>query len=262
MDRHRFCRWQAKQPSDAPRGTNRAHPLHCPKTRPRSNISMPAIARPKAVVFDLDGLMLNTEDLYQDVGTEILRRRGKSFTGELLDAMMGRPADVALRLMIEVHALDSTVDELAAETDAIFATLLDDRLALMPGLLELLAALERAGLPKAIATSSGVDFVRNVLGRFDLAPRFQFILTCEDIRQGKPHPEIYLLSASRFGVEPQQLLVFEDSQNGCRSAVQAGAITVAVPSGHSRRHDFSGAALVADTLADPRIFELLQLPSP
>jgi HAD superfamily hydrolase (TIGR01509 family) len=221
---------------------------------------MPAKSKPRAVVFDLDGLMFNTEELYQDVGSEMLRRRGKEFNAELLDAMMGRPANVALQLMIDSHQLDNTVDELAAETDEIFDALLDRRLATMPGLLDLLAELERAGMPKAIATSSGPDFVRTVLEKFALAPRFQFILTCDDIRHGKPHPEIYLLAASRLGLEPGELLVLEDSQNGCRASVAAGAVTVAVPSGHSLRHDFSGAALVADSLADRRLYELLGLP--
>jgi HAD superfamily hydrolase (TIGR01509 family) len=218
--------------------------------------------QPRAVVFDLDGLMFNTEELYQDVGGEILRRRGKQFEADLLDAMMGRPAPIALQLMIDAHQLDATVDQLAAETDEIFAVLLDERLATMPGLLELLAALEAAGIPKAIATSSGPEFVQTVLGKFDLAPRFQFILTCQDVRQGKPYPEIYQLAARRLGLAPGEVLVLEDSQNGCRAAVAAGAVTVAVPAGHSRRHDFAGAALVATSLADPRLFERLGLAPP
>jgi HAD superfamily hydrolase (TIGR01509 family) len=214
-------------------------------------------ACPKSVVFDLDGLMFNTEELYQDVGARMLRRRGKQFTPELLDAIMGRPADVALQMMIEAHGLESSVDELAAETEEIFATLLDERLAPMPGLLELLEALECAGMPKSIATSSGLDFVADVLGRFELAPRFEFILTCENVSRGKPDPEIYLLAAQRFGLRPAEVAVLEDSQNGCRAAVAAGTLAVAVPAGHSRRHDFAGAALVAESLADPRLYELL-----
>lgn len=210
-------------------------------------------------MFDLDGLMFNTEELYQNVGSEILRRRGKRFDAELVDAMMGRPAGAALQLMIDYHGLDGTVAELAAETDAIFATLLDERLEQMPGLGELLAALEGAGMPLAIATSSGPDFARTVLDKFALGPRFEFVLTCDDIRQGKPHPEIYLLAARRFGLAPGELLVLEDSQNGCRAAIAAGAIVVAVPAGPSRRHDFSGTALVAESLADPRLLALLGL---
>ena len=222
---------------------------------------MTAIGNPQprlqAVVFDLDGLMFNTEELYQEVGAEILRRRGKPFEIELLNQMMGRPPRVSLQLMIDWHGLDATVEGLALETEAVFADILDTRLELMPGLADLLAALEAAGIPKAIATSSGPRFVTNVLGRFQLAPRFQFILTCEDIVEGKPNPEIYLKAAGRLSLEPNSVLVLEDSQNGCRAAVAAGAYAVAVPSGHSRHHDFTGARFIADTLADWRIYAAL-----
>lgn len=215
----------------------------------------------RAVVFDLDGLMFNTEELYIDVGTELLRRRGKTFSQQLMDRMMGRPSAVALRLMIDEHNLTTTVAELLAESDEIFADILRQRLRPMPGLMELLAALEQHGFPKAIATSSRRSFVERVLKPLELAPRFAFILTSEDITHGKPHPEIYRLAAQRHGVAPAQMLVLEDSQNGCRSAVAAGAIAVAVPGDHSRAHDFSGAALIADSLADERIYALLGLAS-
>ena len=220
---------------------------------------LPPRVRPHVVVFDLDGLMFNTEELYQCVGTEVLRRRGKTFDADLLNAMMGRPPRVSLQLMIDWHKLEATVEELALENDEIFCDLLDTRLAYMPGLEELLSSLEAAGIPKAIATSSGPKFVANVLGRFDLAPRFDFILTCDDIIDGKPHPEIYLTAAKRFGVKPSEILVLEDSQNGCRAAVAAGTFAVAVPAGHSHGHDFAGAKLVIDTLADPRLYEVLGL---
>jgi HAD superfamily hydrolase (TIGR01509 family) len=213
----------------------------------------------RAVVFDLDGLLFNTEELYQLVGTEVLRRRGKAFDVELLNAMMGRPPRIALQLMIDYHQLDATVEQLAAENEEVFVAILDQRLELMPGVSDLLAALEQAKLPKAIATSSGPAFVANVLGRFKLGPRFQFILTCDDITHGKPDPEIYLKAARRFELDPSEMLVLEDSQNGCRAAVAAGAFAVAVPAGHSRTHDFHGARLVIDTLADPRLYAVLGL---
>lgn len=217
---------------------------------------------PRAVVFDLDGLMFNTEQLYQLVGSELLRRRGKPFEPALLDEMMGRPSRVALDIMIRWHGLDATVQQLSDETDEIFAGILREHLACMPGLGELLDALEAAGIPKAIATSSGPRFVANVLGRFSLAPRFQFILTSDDIVDGKPHPEIYLKAADQFGLPPADLLVLEDSQNGCRAAVAAGTFAVAVPGGHSRSQDFSGASLVLESLADRRLYEVLGLPAP
>ena len=180
------------------------------------------------MAFDMDGLMFNTEELYEVVAGEILRRRGKQCCGELLDAMMGRQPPVALQIMIDWYELDATVELIAAETDAIFAEILDSRLATMPGLLELLDAAEAAGIPKAVATSSGRRFVERVLARFDLQPRFEFVLTAEDVALSKPHPEIYLTAASRFGLSPERLMVLEDSQTGCQAALAAGAVTVAV----------------------------------
>src|SRR4029078_7401744 len=176
----------------------------------------------------------NTEELYQHVGAEILRRRGKLFENDLLNAMMGRPPSVSLQLMIDYHQLDATVEQLAQGEEEVFGVVLDGKLALMPGAGELLDALEKRSIPKAIATSSGRRFVTSVLSRFQLEPRFDFVLTCEDIVEGKPHPEIYLKAAERFAVAPEEMMILEDSQNGCCAAVASGAFAVAVPGGHSR----------------------------
>lgn len=220
-----------------------------------TDLSRPPI---RAAVFDLDGLLVNTEDLYQHVGSELLRRRGRTFEPDLLDAMMGRPPAVSLAIMIDWHGLADTVEALAAETSQIFSGLLDERLEPMPGAVPLVEDLAARGLPRAVATSSGPAFAHDVLGRVGLRDRFAFVLTSADVVNGKPDPEIYLAAADRLGVEPAAMLVFEDSHNGCRAAVASGAVVVAVPGGHSRRHDFTGARLVAESLADPRIGELLR----
>ena len=221
---------------------------------------MPNVQRPKAVVFDLDGLLFNTEELYLEVGSELMRRRGKEFTPELRKHTMGRPTHVSLGIMIEWHQLDATVERLLVETDEIFKVILAERLAFMPGAAALLDALPKAGVPMALATSSRRSYAEYVLGRFELVPRFQFLLTAEDVTHGKPHPEIYQTAAARLGVSPGEMVVLEDSENGCRAAGAAGAIAVAVPAEHSREHDFSAARLVIDTLADDRLYTLLDLP--
>lgn len=207
----------------------------------------------RAVVFDLDGLMFNTEDLYQQVGGEVLARRGKTFDSELLDQMMGRQSHIALQIMIDWHKLDDTPDGLAAESMEIMFGLLPKQLEPMPGLLDLLNSLEAAEIPKAIATSSSRKFVTRVLAQFDLAPRFSFVLTAEDIANGKPAPDVYLLAAEKHGKKPEQIMVLEDSQIGCRAAIAAGTHAVAVPSGQSEQHNFEGVKLIADSLADSRI---------
>ena len=209
------------------------------------------------VVFDFDGLMFNTEELYTEVGREILRRRGQQQTKELVDSMMGRPDREALAIMIQCCELAETVEQLQMETELIFQELVESRLQPMSGLFELLDRLETASIPKAIATSSRRATVRDLLSRFDLESRFDFLLAAEDISQGKPDPEVYLEAIRRFGVPAERVLVLEDSYNGCRAAIQAGAFTVAVPAQHSFQQDFSTAALVVDDLKDDRIYQTL-----
>lgn len=211
----------------------------------------------RAVVFDMDGLMFNTEDVYTSAGEELLRRRGHRFTTELKDEMMGLRPQPAFEAMIRRCKLPESWEVLAAESNRIFLDLLREGLAPMPGLMPLLDALERAGLPKAIATSSCRELVAACLEPFDLRRRFEFVLTAEDVANGKPHPEIYLAAAKRFSIPPSEMAVLEDSQNGCMAAAAAGAFTIAVPAAHSRGHDFSRASLVVDGLADPRLYAAL-----
>lgn len=213
----------------------------------------------QAVVFDLDGLLFNTEELHHHLGYTLLARRGHEFTPELRQAVMGRPARAALQLMIEHCGLRESPDALAAEAERLVPEWLERHLAPMPGAPELLEALERAGLPKAVATSSSRRFTQHVLGRFGWEPRFAFLLTAEDVTHGKPHPEIYLKAAEKFGVPPSSMAVLEDSAHGCRAAVAAGAVVVAVPSVAGAIDGIHGIQLCVPSLSDPRIYRLLGL---
>jgi HAD superfamily hydrolase (TIGR01509 family) len=213
----------------------------------------------RAVVFDMDGLMFNSEDVYTLTGTELLARRGHRFTRELKAEMMGLPAPLAFGAMIARHGLTEPWQELSVESNEIYLSLLHKHLAPMPGLMDLLDALEKAKLPKAIATSSVLSLVDECLAPYKLKPRFQFILTADDIVHGKPHPDIYLLAASRFGIDPKEMLVLEDSRNGCLAARAAGAYTVAVPGVHGEGLDYSMADMVLASLEERRLYEVLKL---
>lgn len=220
---------------------------------------MNQINRPRAVVFDLDGTMINTEELYPRAAEKLLARRNKEFNREVLDRMIGRRAHAALSAFKEVHELEEEVDDLIAESQALLHEIMEEDLAPMPGLLELLDRLEMAEIPRAVATSSRRSFVEHVFQRFDLAERFAFVLSAEDVTRGKPHPEIYLAAAERFDLSPAEVLVLEDSAAGFQAARAAGTIAVAVPGPHSHRHDFAGAALVLESLADAKLMERLHL---
>jgi HAD superfamily hydrolase (TIGR01509 family) len=211
----------------------------------------------RAVVFDLDGLMVNTEEVFHLTGHELMRRRGKVATQALFNQMMGRRAREAFAAMIEMMELTETIDELQAESESVFDDLLEKHLCTMPGLIELLGHIEAQGLPKGVATSSDREYLHRMLGQFDLVHRFPMKLTAEDVTHGKPNPEIYLKAAQRIGVDPHEMLVLEDSEAGTRAAAAAGAHIISVPHQHSRHHDFSPAKHVASSLIDPVILELI-----
>lgn len=212
----------------------------------------------RAVAFDFDGLMFNTEELFDVVGDTVLERRGHKTRPEVVAQMMGRQAKEALQIMIDAYGLESTVAELEAESAEVFLSLVP-KAEPMPGCLDLLAALEEASIPRGITTSSRPELIEPILERFGMLDRFAFRLTSCDIAKSKPDPEIYLTGADRFSIRPEQLLVLEDSQVGCAAAVAASAFAVAVPSRSKGQTDFPGAALVVDSLESREIYAALGL---
>ena len=219
-------------------------------TLANSNQNPPTI---RAVVFDLDGIISNTEDLYQEAGETVLRRRGKTYDAALREKMMGRPVADSIRIMIECHSLTDLPETLICECADVLQDLIATSLAPMPGVVRLVDELHASNIPIAVATSATRDYADRVLTQLKLKQRFRFILTAEDIHRGKPNPEIYLLAAKQLGLAPSQIMVLEDSANGCRAGVDSGAFTVAVPNRQTRDHGFAGAQFVANTLDDPRI---------
>ncbi|MEC9093021.1 MAG: HAD family phosphatase, partial [Planctomycetota bacterium] len=207
----------------------------------------------KAVTFDLDGLMVNTEDIYDDVCQVLLAKRGHAFDRQLKLKMMGHPGPVAIAIMkAELH-LNDTVDQLASEIETLFHSIMPKKIKRQPGLMPLLQELESLKIPAAVATSSSRRHALAVLERCQIIKRFQFILTAEDVVCGKPDPEIYLLAATKHGIHPSQMLVLEDSVQGSLAGVAAGALTIAVPGHHSLNCDFSHTHHRAVSLADPLI---------
>lgn len=210
-----------------------------------------------AVAFDMDGLMVNTEDLYTIVSQIILKRRGREFTSDLKNAMMGLPAQQAFEKMIAWEQLDDSVETLAKETEEEFEAILSSRLELLPGVTELLDELDSHGLPRCVATSSTERFAERVLSTVGIRERFDFVITAEHVENGKPAPDIYIAAAKRMGVETTQMMVLEDSQHGCSAGIAAGACTVAVPGDHSREHDFTGVHAIANQLTDKLIYSIV-----
>ncbi len=215
----------------------------------------------RAVAFDLDGLMFDTEALFFRVAGAMLSDRGKTFTPAIMAAMIGRQAAVAYPAMKAMAGLDESAEELLTEARLRFFALIDTAVHPTPGLFALLAHLERLGLPRAVCTSSRRAYADRLLGNHGLAHHFAFLLCAEDVTRSKPDPEIYRTAAVRFGVSPAEMLVLEDSPAGLAAAKAAGAFAVAIPHEHSPADALGGADLIASRLDDPAVLARLG-PSP
>lgn len=210
-----------------------------------------------AVAFDMDGLMLNTEDLYEQVGHILMQRRGKTYRDEVRKKMIGLPARHAFGVLIEEEGMSDSWQELQEETDKIFETILPTQLATMHGLIDLLDYLDELGLRRCVATSSTQSFARKALTLVGMLDRVDFVITAEDVSQGKPNPEIYLAAARKMSVAVENMLVLEDSATGTKAGVSAGAFVVSVPNEHTKQGCFEGCQWIANTLGDKRIYGLL-----
>jgi HAD superfamily hydrolase (TIGR01509 family) len=220
---------------------------------------MHGFSRPvRAVAFDLDGLLIDSEPLFAEAARRLLARRGLSLEINVWQALMGTPARQAILLFQQGHGLQESVEDIAEEYRRALLDLLAEKpVPLLPGALELLDRLDRQRLPRCIATSSSPAYVERVLSGHGILPRFDFVLTCDDVREGKPHPEVYEKAAVRFGLPPSEMLVLEDSVNGLKAAKAAGARCVVVPHALVARDELVGADAIVSDLAAPALQELI-----
>ncbi|KFD46990.1 hypothetical protein M514_12120, partial [Trichuris suis] len=188
------------------------------------------------VIFDNDGLLLNTELLYEEAISEVINRYGKGkFTWETKLKQMGRAQEDAYRLIIEEYSLPLSVQQLIQETDAILIGRFPNS-QLMPGAERLIRHLHKHNVPMGLCTASKEKYFKLKTSKHqELYQLFNPIVCIPQeptIKVGKPHPDCYLLCASRFpppAPKPSSVLVFEDSVNGVLAAVRAGMQVVMVP---------------------------------
>jgi len=203
---------------------------------------------PRCVVFDLDGVIADSEPLHARANAEYFAGLGPGLVDEaLLDSMMGR----RVRDLTDVVARRSRrpPDEVFAERERVFWRLLEEGLEPRPGVQEAIARLRAAGLTLAVASSGTRGYVAHVLRALGIADRFAAIATGEDVRRGKPAPDVYLLAAERLGVAPGVCAAVEDAPAGVAAARAAGMHVVAVPDGRTVGMDFTGADAVVPDLA-------------
>ena len=184
---------------------------------------------PLAVVFDMDGLLCDTEVVYRDAMRAAAAEHGHEMPMPLFLSLIGLPSITADQKILDHYGdlfpfaeFDRRVSELVAQACEV-------GIALKPGVATLLDHLDQLGISRAIATSSSHRSVTAHLGKSGILPRFQHVVARGDYVRGKPHPDPFLKAAERLGVSPQNCLALEDSHNGVRSASSAGMMTVMVP---------------------------------
>jgi HAD superfamily hydrolase (TIGR01509 family) len=182
-----------------------------------------------AVVFDMDGLLFDTETLYRDVVIATAREAGHDMPLDLYLSTVGTPLQGTREIFERHYGAGFDFDDFWGKTTQGFVTAVETQLRLKAGVVELLDLLDELALPRAVATSSHHEHARHHLAAFDLTHRFHAVVAHGDYARGKPHPEPFLTAAKRLGVEPVHCLALEDSWHGVRAASAAGMMTVMVP---------------------------------
>jgi len=206
----------------------------------------------QAVVFDNDGLLLDTEATWTRAEQELFARRGRVFTADHKRALIGTSRTTSA-LMLE-GMLDRPGDGEALSDELHDLVMAEARAGAAPreGALELIDALRAAGVPIAVASNSRREFVEEVLaGAGLLNGRFDAIVTADDVAEPKPAPDVYLAACAALDAAPERSAALEDSPVGVASALAAGMYVVAVPYFPDARID--GASLTASSLADPEV---------
>lgn len=217
----------------------------------------------KAIVFDFDGLIIDTELPSFLVWQRIYKEHGAILEKDLWVSCVGANYDVwhpcahletLTGTKVIYEELINRKNELKAETC--------DKLPLLPGVLDKLEEAKALGLKLAIASSSPLFWIEHHTKRLDIAHYFDCFAAGSEVERTKPSPDVYLLAAKRLGVDPKTCLVFEDSKNGIIAAKAAGMHAIGVPNEITANLDFSLALARLNSLEDKTLKELMQLVPP
>jgi HAD superfamily hydrolase (TIGR01509 family) len=182
-----------------------------------------------AVVFDMDGLLVDTEAVSREVMALAALQQGVELPHELFVRMVGLSFASSGKLLEEHFGPTFDVPAFQAESTRLYRAAGEVGVALKAGVVELLDFLDRLGLPRAIATSSHHQDVDRNLGHHGLRQRFHAVVAGGDYERSKPFPDPFLKAAEMLGVDPAHCLALEDSHNGIRAAHAAGMMAVMVP---------------------------------
>jgi HAD superfamily hydrolase (TIGR01509 family) len=186
---------------------------------------------PAAIVFDLDGVLVDSEQVWDDVRRDLVAARGGRWRDEATRAMQGMSTPEWSAYLAGSLGTPGTAEELAEAVIAAMADRYRAAVPLLPGAVDAVTAL--AGRwPLAVASSSPPALIEAVLAAARVADCFRAVVSSEEVPRGKPAPDVYLAAADRLGADPTRCVAIEDSASGLRAAAAAGMTVVAVPNPH------------------------------
>ena len=183
----------------------------------------------KAVIFDLDGTLIDSEENHYESDRVLLARRGVSFSREDKKAFVGKDINEMVRRIKANYGLASDVQSLMDEKNPIYRSLALKSSRLYPPMKRILEEFRKRKLPMSIATGSNASIAGEILESLGVRDFFSMIVSSSEVRKGKPEPDIFLETARRMGVAPSATIVFEDTRFGVEAALRAGMTCVALP---------------------------------
>jgi HAD superfamily hydrolase (TIGR01509 family) len=183
----------------------------------------------QAVIFDMDGTLLDTESVFRTIVFEVCDELGFPMTDDVHLSMVGSSHERTNQLLIEAYGVAFPYTLFDQRCRVIMGERSHGGVPVKPGARELVGELRERGIPTAVATSSRNPHAQRHLGAAGLIDLFDTIVTRDDVTYPKPHPEPYLIAAKRLGIEPVHCLALEDSHAGVHAAHAAGMQTVMVP---------------------------------
>lgn len=197
----------------------------------------------KAVLFDHDGTLVDSEIIHFSHWRDVLRRHGAELSqDEFCRRYVGVPVEANAQDMVRRFGLSATAQTLLDDKEQATADFLRTQaFPLMPGVIEVIEACRRQRLDLAVVTGGGAPGVVASLREYACFSHFTTMVTSDDVAHSKPAPDVYLLAMQRLGLPPEACLAIEDTQAGVSAARAAGLRCLAVPNDMSRAHDFSAA---------------------
>lgn len=182
-----------------------------------------------AIVFDMDGTLLDTEMVFKQIVWDVSTELGFEMTDDIHHAMVGSSHETTNRLLVEAYGVSFPYTIFDEKCRVLMKQKMSEVVPVKAGVHELLAELKARRIPAAVATSSRAPHALGHLGGAGILSMFEAVVTRDDVINPKPHPEPYLLAASRLGIDPLLCIAVEDSHTGVRAAHAAGMQTIMVP---------------------------------